>query len=117
MLVWAICAYHSRYLATVPIAPDAQGRRPVVIVDANEDPYLLPLASTLNRAVHLVVTDEIRAAQDHTWHDDPFPDNMVAEVAKDARLIQLLQGGAFADRPGMTADSLAWCDALLARAG
>lgn len=53
----------------------------------------MPLASTVNRALELIVQDCILAAGNDSR--EPFPYDMAEVVALDTRLMQLIDTGAF----------------------
>ena len=82
-------------------------------MDIHEKPYILPLASTLGRALSLVIEDEIRASRDHTWRDEPFPYVMAERIARDTRLMELIEAGAFATIDGGSEDLREWCELLV----
>ena len=117
VLLCAGFGYQATNLATVPNHTDEKGRQPVVIVDTNEEPFMVPLASTVNRALELVVEDDIRRTQDEFWSDEPFPENLAERIAQDVRLMELINAGAFADIDGGTEDLQEWCELLRGLAG
>ncbi len=88
--------YQAADLAIVPTHADDQGRHPVVIVDSNEEVFIEPIASTLSRALELVVDDQIRRSQEHGWPGEPFPEHFVERIAADTRLMELIADDAFA---------------------
>ena len=64
----------------------------MVILNAIEAPYTMPLASTCNRALTLMVEYWIR---DIDGEADAFPLEMIPDIVRDTRLMQLIDGGAF----------------------
>lgn len=68
-------------LAALPTHADARGCQPVVIVDTTGPPCVMPFASTLNRALELLVEHEITIAQ-NTHIDDGFPFNIAHLVVQ-----------------------------------
>lgn len=99
-------------LAIVPLHADELGRHPVVIVDTNEDVYIKPLASSLNRGMELLIDEEI-----HYFHENgidciPFPYNAVDKIRNDTRLMELIAADAFAPMGGNLALTQEWYDVL-----
>jgi hypothetical protein len=76
----------------IPSLADGHGRQPVVLLDAVEAPYIMPLASSFDRALALIVEDTIYADDEFR---EAFPYVMVESVAADTRLMQLIDAGAF----------------------
>ncbi len=98
-------------LATMPSLADERGCQPVVIVDTTGPPCIMPFASTLNRALELLVEDEITTARGVDM-DDGFPFNVAHLVTQDARLMRLLRDGAFDDIGGGMIAEPEWCALL-----
>ncbi|MBN1206680.1 MAG: hypothetical protein JXB05_17485 [Myxococcaceae bacterium] len=96
-------AYH---YATVPALADDQGRQPVVMVDVNEGPYALPVASNVDRFFETYAGYlEALMALPHAREGGAslvFPWDVPEVIGRDARLMELLRAGSFS--PIMKAD-------------
>lgn len=112
VLLCASFGHEATDLALVPVHADEQGCHPVVIVDTNEEAYIMPLASTLNRGLALLVDDEILFARDQGRVEPPFPDNAVEKIRQDTRLMQLIEADAFASIGGDRTLTQEWYDML-----
>jgi hypothetical protein len=54
LLVFAQVGLRASHLATVPALADAEGRQPVVYLDVHEDPWAVPIASSVDGAFALL---------------------------------------------------------------
>ena len=116
VLMWARDNTYLTDVTSIPALADEQGRQPVVLLDAVEAPFITPLASTLNRALELIVEDRILAARDGEMRE-VFPTVMAEAVAQDTRLMQLIDAGAFHDLGGGVDLDEEWLERLRAARG
>jgi hypothetical protein len=86
----------ARHAATVPALAGTGGTQPVVHVDINEELYVVPLASSVDRWLHLTVRYLERVGSDKATSDLGFPRDVPDLVAEDSALVALLKAGAFA---------------------
>jgi hypothetical protein len=90
-------AYH---YATVPHLEDARGLQPVVKVDMHEEPYAVPLASTVDRFFDTYSRYlEVLVAEPDYEELGPavrtFPWQVPELIARDQPLVEMLQAGRF----------------------
>jgi hypothetical protein len=90
-------AYH---YATVPRLADARGLQPVVKVDMHEEPYAVPLASTVDRFFDTYSRYlEVLVAEPDYEELGPavrtFPWQVPEIIARDRPLVEMLQAGHF----------------------
>lgn len=97
VLVWGSHTTNLTTLACMPALADQQGRQPVIFLNANEGPYITPLSSTFNRALTLIMEDRIQEGPVYDEWREAFPYVMVDDVIEDARLMQMIDAGAFHD--------------------
>lgn len=100
------------YLATVPGLADAEGNQPVVWVDTYEEGYALPLAANLDRFFDLYARylEALVAHEDYAGRGSAalgFPWGIPHLVARDERLVQLIEEGRF-DFPQVGHASRTW---------
>lgn len=101
VLIFAGRPHLAHHYATVPALADARGCQPVVRIDAYEQPYALPIASTVDRFFdtysryleELVVHEDF---QDSGSAALSFPWKVPHLLARDERLVQLIREGRFA---------------------
>ncbi|WP_309890581.1 hypothetical protein [Archangium sp.] len=86
--------------ATVPRLADDRGRQPVVRVDTYEEPYVLPVASNVDRFFDsysryveaLVASPEYRTERESSFL---FPWHVTDILARDERLVELMRSRRF----------------------
>jgi hypothetical protein len=88
--------WQATYEATVPALAAADGTQPVVDVDIHEDLRVTPLASSVDRWLHLTVRFLERAGSDKGTSELLFPEDVSDVMAEDSALVALLKAGAFA---------------------
>lgn len=83
--------HQASYLCCVATLADDEGRQPVLWIDTHENPYALPVGSSVNRTVDLLgrYVDQL-AASERT-----FPWEVADLIRTDAALVELARGGAF----------------------
>lgn len=111
VLIWARDTTYSIEMTSIPALADCDGRQPVIILDVNDAPIVLPLASSFNRALELVVENRIQAVRGDETRE-PFPYVMADTVACDTRLMQLIDTRAFHDMCPGAALEPEWLDML-----
>ena len=94
VLLWGYVESIQVEITSIPALADEQGRQPVVILDLNDAPHIEPLASTVNRAVELIVQDCILTGGDYESRE-PLPIELADDIARDTRLMELIDAGAF----------------------
>jgi hypothetical protein len=101
-------AYH---YATVPDLADALGQQPVVHVDVYEDPYAMPVASTVDRFFDAYSRFlETLMAIPNARHEAgllAFPWGVPDIIGRDGRLVELIQEGRF-DSLMINAEAMGW---------
>lgn len=112
LLLFAGIGYQATELATVPEKANPNGQHPVVIVDTNEEPFVLPIASSLSRALYLVFKREQRLALEE-FNDEPFPYDVISEIREDKELIKMLATDSFANLDGPSAEFNEWVSLLM----
>jgi hypothetical protein len=86
--------------ATVPRLADEQGRQPVVQVDTYEEPYILPVASNVDRFfdTYSRFLEAVVADPDYQQTGDSdllFPWDATELLARDERLVELMRSRRF----------------------
>ncbi len=86
--------------ATVPRLADERGRQPVVQVDTYEEPYILPVASNVDRFfdTYSRYLEAVVADPDYQQTGDSdllFPWNATDNLARDERLVELMRSRRF----------------------
>ena len=107
------------YYATVPALADEQGLQPVVFIDGYDERPVKPVASNLNRFFHVFARYVEMLARDtsHQRGDPPeehFPEGVVEEVARDGRLVEMLEAGRFHFLLKHAPASQGWVEQVLA---
>lgn len=111
-VVFAGTPFLAHYFATVPALMDAGGYQPVVWVDSYEEGYALPLASNVDRFFDLYASylEALVAHEDYAERGSAalgFPWKVPHLVARDERLVQLIEEGRF-DFPQAGHDARTW---------
>ncbi|WP_309893511.1 hypothetical protein [Archangium sp.] len=88
--------------ATVPRLADERGRQPVVQVDTYEEPYILPVASNVDRFfdTYSRFLEVVVAEPDYQQTGDSdllFPWDATELLARDERLVELMRSRCFDD--------------------
>lgn len=109
-------AYH---YATVPSLADEQGRHPVVMVDVNEEPYALPVASSVDRffeaySRYLEALMALPDAREEKGALLTFPWDVPEIIGRDAALVRLLGLGSFTPIMKTTGSTPEWVAQVLA---
>lgn len=99
-VVFAGTPFLAHYFATVPGLADVEGCQPVVWVDSYEEGYALPLASNVDRFFDLYASylEALVAHDDYAERGSAalsFPWRIPHLVARDERLVQLIEEGRF----------------------
>jgi hypothetical protein len=86
--------------AAVPRLADERGRQPVVQVDTYEEPYILPVASNVDRFfdTYSRYLEAVVADPDYQQTGDSdllFPWDATEILARDERLVELMRAGCF----------------------
>lgn len=104
LVSFAQVGYQASYLCCVPALAAADGHQPVLYVDTHEEPWAMPVASSVERAF-----DALARNLEHG--DRVFPREALASLRADAELVALARSGAF---DAWVAAERAWLDALVA---
>jgi hypothetical protein len=106
------------YLATVPGLADSEGHQPVVFVEAYDEPYALPVASTVDRFfecyshyIEALVTQP--DFEEYGMGALTFPWGVPELLARDARLVELLRTGRFDPLLKTDGETRAWVSKVL----
>jgi hypothetical protein len=110
------------HYATVPSLADDQGRQPVVMVDVNEEPYALPVASNVDHffdtySRYLEALMALPDARKEKGALLSFPWDVPGIIGRDAALVRLLRAGSFAPIMKTTGSTSEWVAQVLAAAG
>ncbi|NTX51810.1 hypothetical protein [Myxococcus sp. CA039A] len=116
-VVFAGTPFLAHYFATVPGLADAEGYQPVVWVDSYEEGYALPLASNVDRFFDLYARylESLIAHEDYAERGSAvlsFPWKVPHLVARDDRLVQLIEEGRF-DFPQAGHDAGTWAHQVI----
>lgn len=98
LLAFAQYGRQASYLATVPALADGSGRQPVLYLDTNEDPWAVPVASSVDAAFALLsrYLDRSTARLGLAGLDEAgFPFDALELVAADAPLRGKAASGGF----------------------
>jgi hypothetical protein len=111
-------AYH---YATIPGLADDQGRQPVVWVDVYEEPFVVPVASTVDQffdtySRYLEALMALPNAREEKGALLSFPWEAPGIIGRDARLVELLRGGSFSPLMRSTGNTPAWVTQVLTAA-
>jgi hypothetical protein len=110
-----LTAYH---YATVPGLADEEGRQPVVFVDVHEEPYALPVASSVDRffdsyARYLEAVMALPNAREEEDTRLIFPWDASDIIGRDSKLLEGIRAGRFDPfMPGI--EEQAWARKVLA---
>lgn len=117
LVSFAQVAYKASYLACVPALADGAGRQPVVYLDTHEDPWAVPVASGVDRALGLLARYlEFAAAQGPDGLTDVlFPWHVPHFVRDDAPLVTLAASGAFDPWLGIEPAAREWVESIAGR--
>jgi hypothetical protein len=113
-----LMAYH---YATVPSLADEQGRQPVVWIDVYEEPYALPVASTVDRFLEAYARylEALMALPNAREEEDTlltFPWEVPTIIGRDERLVELIRAGSFSPLMKTTSTTPNWVAQVLAAA-
>lgn len=105
------------YYATVPSLADAQGRQPVIKVDAYEEVYAIPVASDVDRffdtySRYLEALLALPGGREEGISLLPFPWEVPALIGRDGPLVERLAAGHF-DSLMLHPDARAWARKVL----
>lgn len=111
-------AYH---YATIPSLADDYGRQPVVWVDVYEDPFVIPVASTVDRLFdtysrYLEALIALPRAREEKGALLSFPWEVPGIIGNDERLVDLLRAGSFSSLMKSTGNTPTWVAQVLATA-
>ncbi|HLL06305.1 MAG TPA: hypothetical protein VK539_37380 [Myxococcaceae bacterium] len=109
------------YYATVPSLADAQGRQPVVMVDVNEEPYALPVASNVDSffdtySRYLEALMALPDAREEKGALLTFPWDVPSLIGQDAALVRLLRAGSLTSIMKTTGSTTEWAAQVVATA-
>lgn len=93
LIAFAQYGRQSSYLAAVPKLGDESGRQPVLFLDTNEDPWAVPIASSVEGAFTTLAHCLDRAAGNLT--EVGFPLESSDLIGKDDSLASLVRSGKF----------------------
>jgi hypothetical protein len=90
----------AHYYATVPSLADERGRQPVVRVDTHEEPYALPVASSVDRLFELYALYLEELVSTPGYEEEgctvlSFLWDVPHLLARDGRLVELIRSGRF----------------------
>jgi hypothetical protein len=106
------------YYATVPGLADPQGIQPVVRVCSYEQPYALPLASSVDRFFDTYASyfEALVSHPDYSENDPrplTFPWHIPQVLAHDSRLVELLRAGHFDPLVTKGSEAAQWVEQIL----
>lgn len=99
LLVFAQYGHQAAYLAAVPALAGAGGQQPVLYLDANEDPWAVPIASGVDAAFAVLSRYMERATEQggrSGLGEVTFPLDVPELIAADRALVRQVQAQAFA---------------------
>lgn len=104
--------------ATVPELADSQGIQPVVRICCYEQPYALPLASSIDRFFDTYARYLEELAAHPLFEEDggaalAFPWGIPHGIARDVRLVELLRAGRFEALLRTNEESHQWVESIL----
>lgn len=105
------------YYGTVPSLADIAGLQPVIFIDAMEELFAIPIASSVDRFFHLYSRYLEFMVVDPDYVDTGIPDvqfpwDMAPQVVQDEPLIEQVRAGQFDFLIGNHRDALRWLQEL-----